>query len=178
MWVYLSCPHLFLLAEFTENIGLALNLLEEHDPWPAYVTYISPVVQRLIEKSKPKELQCPRASQQSQSALRPNKPSSITQLKRRKSSMSSGEGLKDDLSHARLSIWAPNSALSPTVVPEPKHKQPDSRERPTADFNKIIFSRKPMMRMVPYQLTTVQQGETCKCLARSPCSHPWRMYCY
>ncbi|KAM6174557.1 LOW QUALITY PROTEIN: CMT1A duplicated region transcript 4 protein [Erethizon dorsatum] len=137
---------------FTENIGLPLNLLEKHDPWRAYVTYTSPVVQRLIENSKMKELQCTHAFEQSQQALRPNKSSSATQLKRRKSSKSSGEGSKHVLSGAMLSMWGPNSvsASSPIVVPEPKHIQTDSRESPTANYSKIIFSRKPMMRMLPY----------------------------
>ncbi|XP_010617130.1 CMT1A duplicated region transcript 4 protein [Fukomys damarensis] len=162
------------LSGFTENIGLPLNLLEKHDPWPAYVTYTSPMVQRLIEKSKMKELQSIRTFEDNQQALRPNKTPSISQLKWRKSSKSSGEGLQDVLSHAVLSMWGPYSvsALGPTVVPEPKHAQTDSREYPTANYNKIIFSQKPMMRMLPYQLTTVQQGEACKCLKRSPCSHP------
>ncbi|XP_013377483.1 PREDICTED: CMT1A duplicated region transcript 4 protein isoform X2 [Chinchilla lanigera] len=161
------------ITEFTENIGLPLNLLEKHDPWPAYVTYTSPVVQRLIEKSKMKELQRTRAFEQSQQALRPDKSSSTTQLKWRKSSKSSGEGLRDVLSDGMLSIWGPNSmsALSSILVPEPKHNQTDSRGSPTADYNKIIFSRKPMMRMLPYQVTAVQQGEECKCLTRTPCSH-------
>ncbi|XP_023575089.1 CMT1A duplicated region transcript 4 protein [Octodon degus] len=164
------------LTGITENIGLPLNLLEKHNPWPAYVTYTSPVVQRLIEKSKMKELQSTRAFEQIQQALRLNKSSSTTQLQWRMSSKSSGEELKDVLSDTMLSVWGPNSVsvLSPMIAPEPMHIQTASRESPTENYNKIVFSRKPMMRVLPTaQLTTAQQGEeACKCQTMNPCNQP------
>ncbi|KAM8954825.1 CMT1A duplicated region transcript 4 protein [Lycaon pictus] len=139
--------------ELTENIGLPLNMLEKHSPWPAYVTYMSPMVKRLIEKSKARDLECKQALEESQRTSWQSKPSSITHLKRRKSSKSSGNMvLKDTRSEAMLSMWSSYSVstVGPTVIPEPVCLHTDSRENPTANYNKIIFPRKPMMRMLPY----------------------------
>ncbi|XP_005597858.2 CMT1A duplicated region transcript 4 protein isoform X2 [Equus przewalskii] len=139
--------------ELTENIGLPLNLLEKHNPWPAYVTYASPVVKKLIEKSKARELECMQALEESRRTLRQNKPLSVIQLKRKKSSKSSGNMLfKDTRSETMLSVWGTCSVspMGPTVIPEPTHVHTDSRDSPTANYNKIIFARKPMMRMLPY----------------------------
>ncbi|XP_077922486.1 CMT1A duplicated region transcript 4 protein [Halichoerus grypus] len=139
--------------ELTENIGLPLNVLEKHNPWPAYVTYVSPMVKRLIEKSKARDLECMQALEESQRTSRQSKPASITQLKRRKSSKCSGNlVLKDSRSETMLSVWSSYSmpAMGPTTIPEPRHFHTDARENPTANYNKIIFSRKPMMRMLPY----------------------------
>lgn len=69
-------PNFSLLVELTENIGLPLKLLEKHDPWPAYVTYTSPLVKRLIEKSKARERECTPAIEESGQTLRQNEPSS------------------------------------------------------------------------------------------------------
>ncbi|KAM5273566.1 CMT1A duplicated region transcript 4 protein [Ctenodactylus gundi] len=138
---------------FTENIGLPLELLEKHDPWPANVTYSSPMVKRLIEKSKIRELQCKCALEESRQAWKPKQSSSVIQPKRRKSSRSSGgDKLKDAQPEVMISVWDSGSALflGPTVAPEPKNLQTDSRESPTADYNKIIFSQKSMMRMLPF----------------------------
>ena len=146
-------PNFSLLIELMENIRLPLELLEEHDPWPAYVTYTSPMVKRLIESSKARELECMQAFEESQRALRLNKPSSIIQLKRKKSSKTSGKMVYNDTkSETMLSLWGAFSATAtgPTVVPEPIHFHTDARESPTENYNKIIFSRKPMMRMLPY----------------------------
>ncbi|XP_008574136.1 PREDICTED: CMT1A duplicated region transcript 4 protein [Galeopterus variegatus] len=137
----------------TENIGLPLKLLEKHNPWPAYVTYTSPVVKRLIEKSKTRELESMRALEESQQASCQNELSSVIQLKRRKSSRSSGETVfKDTLPESALSVWGSYSFLAtgPAITPEPMHLHTDSRESPTANYNKIIFARKPMMRKLPY----------------------------
>ncbi|XP_012863672.1 CMT1A duplicated region transcript 4 protein [Echinops telfairi] len=138
--------------ELTENIGLPLNLLEKHDPWPAYVTSTSPVVKKLIEKSRARELECMQIieERQQQQGSRPRKPSSFTQLKQWKSS---SEGvIKDALSETTLSVLGASSAMAtgPTALPEPPQSIADSRECPTINCNKIIFSRKPMMRMLPY----------------------------
>uniref|UniRef100_A0A2K6FRZ1 CMT1A duplicated region transcript 4 n=1 Tax=Propithecus coquereli TaxID=379532 RepID=A0A2K6FRZ1_PROCO len=134
---------------FTENIGLPLNLLEKHEPWPAYVTYTSPIVQRLTEKSKTRELECTRTLEESH--RRQNKPSSVIQLKRRKSSKSSDDVYGEALSETKLLLWGPYSvsAMDPAMIPEPTHIHTDSRECPSANYNKIIFSHKPMMRMLP-----------------------------
>uniref|UniRef100_A0A8C8YY88 CMT1A duplicated region transcript 4 n=1 Tax=Prolemur simus TaxID=1328070 RepID=A0A8C8YY88_PROSS len=133
----------------TENIGLPLNLLEKHEPWPAYVTYTSPIVKRLIEKSKMRELECTRTFEEGR--CKQNKPSGVIQLKRRKSSKSSGDVYRDMLSDTTLSLWGAYSvlAMSPAMISEPTRIHTDSRECPTANYNKIIFSRKPMMRMLP-----------------------------
>ncbi|XP_006170955.1 CMT1A duplicated region transcript 4 protein isoform X2 [Tupaia chinensis] len=133
----------------TENIGLPLKLLENHEPWPAYVTYTSSVVKKLIEKSKTRDLECMRALEESLRVARQSKPPGVIQLKRRKSS---GEAMiKDKLSETTLAKWGAYSvsATGPTVFPEPIHLQTDSRESPTTNYNKIIFSRKPM-RLLPY----------------------------
>ncbi|KAM9597442.1 CMT1A duplicated region transcript 4 protein [Trichechus inunguis] len=142
-----------LLVELTENIGLPLNLLEKHDPWPAYVTYTSPVVKRLVEKNRARELECVQTSEETRRGSRHGKPPNIIQLKWWKPSKSSSEVvLKDTLSETMLSVWGTYSvmAMAPTVLPEPTHFITDSRECPTTNYNKIIFSRKPMMRMLPY----------------------------
>ncbi|XP_057357912.1 CMT1A duplicated region transcript 4 protein [Manis pentadactyla] len=139
--------------ELTENIGLPLHLLEQHDPWPAYVTYTSPMVKRLIEKSRARDLAWTQALEESRQMTRPNNTSSIRQLKRKRSSKSSGNMvLEDSRSEAMLSVWSTSSASSVghTVIPEPIHLQTESRENPTTNYNKIIFSRKPLMRMLPY----------------------------
>nr|XP_036308070.1 CMT1A duplicated region transcript 4 protein [Pipistrellus kuhlii] len=141
------------ISELTENIGLPLELLEKQDPWPAYVTYTSPMVQRLIEKSKVRELECSQALEESRRTHRQSKASSMVQLKRKKSSKNSSKmAFKDSKSEALLSVWSAfsTSATGPIVIPEPKPYHMDSRESPTASFNKIIFSRKPLMRMLPY----------------------------
>ncbi|KAF6092877.1 CMT1A duplicated region transcript 4 [Phyllostomus discolor] len=146
--------------ELTENIGLPPELLEEHDPWPAYVTYTSPMVRRLIENSKARELECMQAFEESQRALRLNKPSSVIQLKRKKSSKTSGKmAYSDTKSETMLSLWGTFSttATGPTIVPEPMHFRMDARESPTENYNKIIFSRKPMMRMLPYSSLLVSK---------------------
>lgn len=146
-------PNFSLLVELTENIGLPLKLLEKHDPWPAYVTYTSPVVNKLIEKSKARERECMPAVEESGRTLRQNKPSSIIQPKRRKSSKTSDNMMfKDMKSEATLSAWGTFSLLATgsTVISEPISFHMDSRENPTASYNKIIFSRKPMIRMLPY----------------------------
>lgn len=143
---------LLLLVELTENIGLPLELLEKQDPWPAYVTYTSPMVQRLIEKSKARELECMQALEESRRTYRQSKTSSIVQLKRKKSSKSSSKMVfKDTKSEAMFSVWSAFSASAsgPSIVPETISFHMDSRESPTANFNKIIFSRKPLMRMLP-----------------------------
>ncbi|XP_039083283.1 CMT1A duplicated region transcript 4 protein isoform X1 [Hyaena hyaena] len=139
--------------ELTENIGLPLNLLEKHSPWPAYVTYTSPMVRKLIEKSKARDLDCMQAFEESQQASRQSKPSSIMHQKRRKSSKSSGNTMvKDMRSETMLSVLSTLSVstLRPTVIPEPIHFHTESRENPTANYNKITFSRKPMMKILPY----------------------------
>ncbi|XP_057571661.1 CMT1A duplicated region transcript 4 protein [Hippopotamus amphibius kiboko] len=135
--------------ELTENIGLPVNLLEKHDPWPAYVTYTSPMVRRLIEKSKARELECRQTAEESRRPSRQGKPPSGIQLKRRKSSKSSGNTPFKD--HT-LSLWGPFSvsAVGAPVVLEPTHFHTDSRASPTATCNKIIFSRKPVTRRLPY----------------------------
>nr|XP_017204413.1 CMT1A duplicated region transcript 4 protein isoform X1 [Oryctolagus cuniculus] len=131
----------------TANIGLPLELVDKHDPWPGYVTYTSPVVKRLIEKSKTRELECANAFEESRRAAKPNKASSIVQLKRRKSSKSSSEAaFQDVLSQAMLSVWGAYSVLAvgPAISPEP------TCDSPTATHNKILFSRRPVMRLLPY----------------------------
>nr|XP_019568082.1 PREDICTED: CMT1A duplicated region transcript 4 protein [Rhinolophus sinicus] len=137
--------------ELTENIGLPLKLLEKHDPWSAYVTYTSLMVTRLIEKSKARELECMKALEESGRTLRQNKSSSIIQLRRRKSSKTSSNMVFED-TEPTLSVWDAFSVLAPghTVFPEPVHLHTDSRDCPTANYNKIIFSRKPIMRILPY----------------------------
>ncbi|XP_059004820.1 CMT1A duplicated region transcript 4 protein isoform X3 [Mustela lutreola] len=139
----------------TENIGLPLCVLEKHNPWPAYVTYMSPMVKRLIEKSKARDLEYAQALEESQPSSRQNKLASITQLKRKKSSKGPGNLMLKDM----LSVWSSYSvpATGPTAMPEPRHFHTDSRENPTANYNKIIFSRKPMMRLLPYSSLLVSK---------------------
>ncbi|XP_039083286.1 CMT1A duplicated region transcript 4 protein isoform X4 [Hyaena hyaena] len=100
--------------ELTENIGLPLNLLEKHSPWPAYVTYTSPMVRKLIEKSKARDLDCMQAFEESQQASRQSKPSSIMHQKRRKSSKSSGNTMVKD-----MRIFLAPSGTGPHCAPLP-----------------------------------------------------------
>ncbi|XP_055449970.1 CMT1A duplicated region transcript 4 protein [Psammomys obesus] len=178
----------------TENNELPLTLLEKHDPWPAYVTYTCPAVKRLLDKRRAREMECMLATEEScEQMMRLTKPSSI-QLKRKKTSKTSGDlSLKDGLSET-LQLPA---KVSPTVIPRPtqsyqlKRKktsktsgdlsmkddlsetlqvpdvsaktnvtfipislqsQLEAREGPTFTYNKIIFSRRPAMRKLPYGL--------------------------
>ncbi|XP_047614385.1 CMT1A duplicated region transcript 4 protein [Phacochoerus africanus] len=148
--------------DLTGSTGLPGTLLEKHDPWPAYVTYISPKVRKLIQKSQARELECLEAMQESRRARRPSTPASLLQPKRRKSSKASGHmTFKDMRSEARLSAWGPFSVLAAgsTAIPVPVPCHADSRASPTADSNKIIFSRKPTARVLPgsSRLTSTQR---------------------
>ncbi|XP_022416586.1 CMT1A duplicated region transcript 4 protein [Delphinapterus leucas] len=139
--------------ELTENIGLPVNLLEKHDLWPAYVTYTSPLVKRLIEKSKARDVERLQTAEESWPTYRQSKPPSVTQLERRKSFTSSGNMTFEDVrSETTLSAWGPFSMsdTGPPVVPERTHFHSDARASPTADYNKIIFSQKPRTRVLPY----------------------------
>ncbi|KAG8521875.1 CMT1A duplicated region transcript 4 protein [Galemys pyrenaicus] len=126
---------------------LPQHLVEKCNFWPSYVTYISPVVKRLIERSKARELECLKAFEESRTQ-RPNKPFSTTQLKRRKLVKSSGNLLKDMKSESTASVW--DAVSGPSVIQDSTYFHPDARDGPTANYNKIIFSRKPMTRMLPY----------------------------
>lgn len=150
----LNCPYFSLPVELTENIGLPVNLLEKHDLWPAYVTYTSPLVKRLIEKSKARDVERLQTAEESRPTCRQRKPPSVIQLERRKSFTSLGNMMfKDVGSETMLSAWGSFSMsdTGPPVVPERTHFHADARASPTADYNKIIFSRKPRMRVLPYR---------------------------
>lgn len=136
------------LVERTENLELPVTLLENHNPWPAYVTSTSPAVRRLIDKSRARDLECIHSYEET------FKPTSFMHLKRKKSSKSSELVLKDALSESRQSTWEPCSAtnMSSTLFPEPTQSQMEAREGPTSNYNKIIFSRRPAMRKLPYGL--------------------------
>ncbi|KAM6163744.1 LOW QUALITY PROTEIN: CMT1A duplicated region transcript 4 protein [Rhynchocyon petersi] len=141
------------VKERTENIGLPGDLIEKHDCWPAYVTYTSPVVKRLIEKSRAREQKCTQAIEESLQVSTQNKSHSAIQPKRQKSVKPTIEAVfKDVLTEPTLSIWGACSTpqTPPTLLPETTHLITDSREGPTTKYNKIIFSRKPMMKMHPY----------------------------
>lgn len=134
-------------ARLTENIGLPLTLLEKHSPWPAYVTYVSPAVARLTERSWARDLECIYAAEKNRKPIRPSKPSTV-QLKRRKSSKPSELMLKDALSET---MWEGSTInISPIFVPEPSQLQMEAREGPTSNYNKIIFSRRPAMKKLPF----------------------------
>ncbi|XP_038181327.2 CMT1A duplicated region transcript 4 protein [Arvicola amphibius] len=141
------------LVELTENLGLPVTLLENHTPWPAYVTYTSPVVRRLIDKSRARDLECIHSYEETRKTSRLSKPS-FMHLKREKSSKSSELVLKDVLSESRQSTWEPCSVtnMSSTLLPEPTQSQLEAREGPTSSYNKIIFSRRPAMRKLHYGL--------------------------
>lgn len=106
------------------------------------------MVKRLIVKSKMRELEYTNAFDNKHRAGRPKKPSGIGQLKRR-SSKSFGEAtLQDALSQA----MSPIGDASSTDAPEPMGFHQDSSDSPTATYNKIIFSCKPMTKLLPYSL--------------------------
>ncbi|XP_054999556.1 CMT1A duplicated region transcript 4 protein [Sorex araneus] len=139
------------IRKLNENTGIPLNLLENHSPWPAYVTYTSPMVKRLIENSKARELQCRRTLEENQLLLR-HKSFNIPPLKKRKSTKTSVNTLKDLRSKTALSMWdtSPVTVMAPPAIPKSSNFPMDSRDGPTANYNKIIFCRKPLMRMLPY----------------------------
>ncbi|KAM4843598.1 CMT1A duplicated region transcript 4 protein isoform 1-T4 [Thomomys bottae] len=136
----------------TENIGLPLQLLEKHDPWPAYVTYTSPIVTKLIEKSKIREMEYARILEESRRRLAKSNKSGNIQLKRKNSSKPSAElTLQDALSETMLSIWGPFPfSTIGSIASEPMNLQMESRENPTTKYNKIVFAQKPMTRKLPY----------------------------
>ncbi|XP_028637757.1 CMT1A duplicated region transcript 4 protein [Grammomys surdaster] len=137
-------------ARLTENIGLPLTLLETHKPWPAYVTFISPEVARLTEKSWARDLECIYAAEKNRKPIRSSEPSAM-QLKRRKSSKPSELMLKDALSETLLPAWECSTTnVSPIFIPESAQFQMEAREGPTQNYNKIIFSRRPAMRKLPF----------------------------
>nr|BAE00456.1 unnamed protein product [Macaca fascicularis] len=49
-----------------------------------------------------------------------------------------------------LSMWGAYSvsAMASTMIPEPTRLHTDSRDCPAENYNKIIFARKPVMRML------------------------------
>ncbi|XP_034362512.1 CMT1A duplicated region transcript 4 protein [Arvicanthis niloticus] len=137
-------------ARLTENIGLPLTLLEKQNTWPAYVTFISPAVTRLTEKSWARDLECIYAAEKNHKPMRSSKPSAV-QLKRRKSSKPSELMLKDALSETLLPVWECSTTnVSPIFVPESAQLQMEAREGPTPNYNKIIFSKMPAMRKLPF----------------------------
>ncbi|XP_036051132.1 CMT1A duplicated region transcript 4 protein [Onychomys torridus] len=140
-------------VEHTENTELPLTLLEKHNPWPAYVTQMSLVVRRLIDKSRIRELECMRAAEENRKSVKQSK-TSFMMLKRKKSSKFSELVLKDALSGSRLSTWEHYSTtnMSPIFLQEPEQLQMEAREGPTFNYNKIIFSKRPAMRKLPYGL--------------------------
>ncbi|CAO2643572.1 CMT1A duplicated region transcript 4 protein homolog, partial [Lemmus lemmus] len=156
-------------VELTENLELPVTLLESHNPWPAYVTYISPAVRRLLDKSRARDLECIRSIEESRKPTRLSKPS-FMHLRRTKSSKSSELVLKDVLSEeSRQSTWELCSAtnLSSTILPEPTQSQMEAREGPTSNYNKIIFSRRPAVRKLPYSLPQASK-ETMSLLNKEP----------
>lgn len=188
-----------LLGGLMENKELPLTLLEKHDPWPAYVTYTCPAVKQLLDKNRAREMECLSATEESCKAMmRAGKPSPI-QLKRKKTSKTSGDlSMKDALSET-LQVPAKSSptaisrpaqshqlkrkktskasgdlstkdALSETLQvpdssgresltysPRSLQSQLEAREGPTSTYNKIIFSRRPAMRKLPYGFIADQQ---------------------
>ncbi|XP_059126895.1 CMT1A duplicated region transcript 4 protein isoform X2 [Peromyscus eremicus] len=142
-----------LSVEHTENTELPLTLLEKHNPWPAYVTHTSLAVRRLIDKSRVREQECMRAAEENHKSVKQSKTSFMT-LKRKKSSKFSELVLKDALSGSRLFTWDHFSAtnMSPIFFPESEQLQTEAREGPTFNYNKIIFSKRPAMRKLPYGL--------------------------
>lgn len=141
-----------MLLGLRKNTGLPQNLLENHSPWSAYVTYVSPMVKRLIENSKARELEYIYALKKNRLRSRKIKPSNKLQVKKKKSTKTSVNILKDSKSKTASSLWnTPHvSARSPPAIPESSKFPMDSRDGPTANYNKIIFCQKPMMRMLPY----------------------------
>ncbi|XP_042138134.1 CMT1A duplicated region transcript 4 protein isoform X4 [Peromyscus maniculatus bairdii] len=146
-------PETQLEVEHPENTELPLTLLEKHSPWPAYVTHTSLAVRRLIDKSRVRELECMRAAEENRKSVKQSK-TSFMMLKRKKSSKFSELVLKDALSGSRLSTWDHFSAtnVSPIFFPEPEQLQMEAREGPTFNYNKIIFSKRPATRKLPYGL--------------------------
>ncbi|XP_042138132.1 CMT1A duplicated region transcript 4 protein isoform X2 [Peromyscus maniculatus bairdii] len=150
---FLEPPSDRLRVEHPENTELPLTLLEKHSPWPAYVTHTSLAVRRLIDKSRVRELECMRAAEENRKSVKQSK-TSFMMLKRKKSSKFSELVLKDALSGSRLSTWDHFSAtnVSPIFFPEPEQLQMEAREGPTFNYNKIIFSKRPATRKLPYGL--------------------------
>ncbi|XP_066222560.1 CMT1A duplicated region transcript 4 protein [Saccopteryx leptura] len=139
--------------EATGNIGLPPKLVERHDPWPAYVTYVSRTVELLVDHLRAREPGCTCALEQRQHPPAQTGSPSVAQPKRKKSSRSSGRTtFRDKKSGPRLSVCGSFSAspASPTAFLEVIRFHTDAGEGPTANYNRVIFARAPTTRLAPH----------------------------
>ncbi|XP_068932111.1 LOW QUALITY PROTEIN: CMT1A duplicated region transcript 4 protein [Petaurus breviceps papuanus] len=154
----LECSHKITLTPMdhhirpSANIGLPLNLINKHEPWPAYVTYTSPIVNRLIEQERLKQLEYQKSSQESRWAANYNNKPGLIHLSRKPAKFSADVTYKEQPTTS-VPVFGSYSSLAP-----PQHvlhvngtfPKMASRGGPTEACNKIIFSRKPMMRIFLY----------------------------
>ncbi|XP_072497053.1 CMT1A duplicated region transcript 4 protein isoform X2 [Notamacropus eugenii] len=134
------------------NIGLPLNLINKHEPWPAYVTYTSPIVNKLIEQERLKQLEYQKPSQENRWEANYNNKPAFIHVSRKPARFSADVTYKD---HPTTSVPGLGSYSSLAPPPPVLHvngivPQMTSRGGPTEAYNKIIFSRKPMMRIFLY----------------------------
>ncbi|XP_038613415.1 CMT1A duplicated region transcript 4 protein isoform X2 [Tachyglossus aculeatus] len=117
------------------NLGLPAHLIHRHKSWSAYTTYVSPMVRGFLQLS-PLELESPKTGG----------PADIAQ-----------EGQQVE------SEGPPQSALSPqnsAAMPRGQELAPDSAQGPSASGYKVIFSRKPPLRILPFgSQTGHKEGE-------------------
>uniref|UniRef100_A0A4X2LHL0 CMT1A duplicated region transcript 4 n=1 Tax=Vombatus ursinus TaxID=29139 RepID=A0A4X2LHL0_VOMUR len=135
--------------EFT-NIGLPLDLIDKHEPWPAYVTYTSPIVNRLIEQERLKQLEYQKFSQENRWEANYNNKPGLIHLPRKPAKFPADVTYKEHPTTTVLSNYSSLASPQHILHVNGTFPQMASRGGPTEAYNKIIFSRKPMMRIFLY----------------------------
>ncbi|XP_028935485.1 CMT1A duplicated region transcript 4 protein homolog isoform X1 [Ornithorhynchus anatinus] len=121
------------------NLGLPAHLIHRHKSQPAYTTYVSPMVRRFLQRSPP-EPELPKTGGPPEMA------------QERQEAESEGP---------------PQSALSPqnsAAVPRGLEPDPGSAQGPSGSGYKVIFPRKPPLRVLPFgSQTGREEGEVRDC---------------
>ncbi|XP_044529759.1 CMT1A duplicated region transcript 4 protein [Gracilinanus agilis] len=152
----LECPHRITSTTMdhhnrsSANIGLPLNLIDKHEPWPAYVTYTSPIVNRLIEQERMRQLDYQKSSQENKWEANYNNKPGIIHLSRKPAKFSADVTFKEHLTTSVPVLGSYSSLAAPQPVIHGTFPQMASKGGPTEAYNSIIFSRKPMMRIFLY----------------------------
>ncbi|XP_003770529.1 CMT1A duplicated region transcript 4 protein [Sminthopsis crassicaudata] len=132
------------------NIGLPLNLINQHASWPAYVTYTSPSVNRLIEQERLKQSEYYNFSQEDRGESNHNIQPGFIYLSRKPANFSADASYKEHPTTSVLESHSPLAAPLPDLHVNGAIPQTASRGDPTDACNKLIYSQKPMMRIFVY----------------------------
>ncbi|XP_074081291.1 CMT1A duplicated region transcript 4 protein [Macrotis lagotis] len=132
------------------NIGLPLNLINKQESWPAYVTYVSPVVNKLIEQDKLKHIQNPKPSRENSWDSNFSDQSLLNLPKRANFSAEATYSENPTTSVPALGSLSSLSFSPPVLHVNNAFPQMVFRDGPTEAYNRIIFSQKPMLRILVY----------------------------